>query len=64
MKKILSVVLALSMLLAVMAAVPASAEGTIKIGMITDLGGINDNSFTSLPGRACRSWLRQTPPSK
>ena len=45
MKKILSVVLALSMLLAVMAAVPASAEGTIKIGMITDLGGINDNSF-------------------
>ena len=45
MKKILSVILALSMMLTILAVVPASAEGTIKIGMITDLGGINDNSF-------------------
>ena len=44
MKRILSIVLALCMVMAV-CAVSASAEGTVKIGMVTDVGGVNDNSF-------------------
>ena len=44
MKKILSIVLALCMVLAL--AVPAMAEkDTVKIGMVTDVGGVNDKSF-------------------
>ena len=44
MKKFLSLVLALCMALTVMSF--ASAEGkTIKIGMVTDVGGVNDKSF-------------------
>ena len=44
MKKILSIALALCMVLAL--AVPAMAETTkVKIGMVTDVGGVNDNSF-------------------
>lgn len=43
MKKVLSIVLALCMMLAL--AVPAMAEDTVKIGMVTDVGGINDQSF-------------------
>ena len=44
MKKVLSIVLALCLVLAL--SVPAMAEGkTVKIGMVTDVGGVNDNSF-------------------
>ena len=44
MKKVLSIILALCMMLAL--SIPAMAEGdTVKIGMVTDVGGVNDNSF-------------------
>ena len=44
MKKILSIALFVCMLL--MIAVPAVAEGaTVRIGMVTDVGGVNDKSF-------------------
>ena len=44
MKKFLSLVLALCMVFAV--ASFATAEGkTVKIGMVTDVGGVNDKSF-------------------
>jgi basic membrane protein A len=43
MKKILAMALALCMIFAM--AVTASADDTIKIGMVTDVGGINDQSF-------------------
>ncbi|MBQ8952825.1 MAG: BMP family ABC transporter substrate-binding protein, partial [Clostridia bacterium] len=44
MKKILSIALVLCLAFAL--AVPAMAEGeTIKIGMVTDVGGVNDKSF-------------------
>ncbi|MGX8703048.1 MAG: BMP family lipoprotein [bacterium] len=44
MKKILSIALVLCMVLAF--AVPSAfAADTIKIGMVTDVGGVNDNSF-------------------
>ncbi len=43
MRKVLSIVLALCMMLAL--SIPSMAEGTCKIGMVTDVGGVNDNSF-------------------
>jgi len=44
MKKFLALVLALCMVSA-LCAVSASAADTVKIGMVTDVGGINDKSF-------------------
>lgn len=46
MKKFLSFVLALVLALAIVS-VPASAEN-FKVAMVTDTGGINDNSFNAL----------------
>ena len=44
MKKILSIALVLCMVLAF--AVPSAfAADTVKIGMVTDVGGVNDHSF-------------------
>ena len=43
MKKLLSIALALCLARAL--AAPAMADGTVKIGMVTDVGGVNDNSF-------------------
>jgi len=61
MKKILSIVLALSMLLTLAAIVPASAEGTIKIGMITDTAGINDNSFNQFAWAGLEELAKEDP---
>ena len=44
MKKILSIALALCMIFA-LAAPSALAADTVKIGMVTDVGGVNDKSF-------------------
>ena len=44
MKKFLAIVLALCMVFA-LCAVSASADGKVKIGMVTDVGGVNDKSF-------------------
>ena len=46
MKKILALVLALCMIFAL--SVTAHADDTIKIGMVTDVGGVNDKSFNQL----------------
>ena len=50
MKKILALVLALCMIFALAAcgqkAAPAAAK--TKIGMVTDVGGVNDKSFNHL----------------
>ncbi len=44
MKKLLALALALCMIFA-LALPTAFADDTVKIGMVTDVGGINDNSF-------------------
>ena len=44
MKKILSIALVVCMVLA-LGVTSASAADTVKIGMVTDVGGVNDNSF-------------------
>ena len=44
MKKFLSLVLALVMVLAVVS-VASAEKDKVKVGMVTDVGGINDNSF-------------------
>ena len=44
MKKVLAIALALCMVFA-LCAVSASADDTVKIGMVTDVGGVNDKSF-------------------
>jgi len=47
MKKLLSIALVLCMVLA-LAAPTAFAADTVKIGMVTDVGGVNDKSFNQL----------------
>ena len=62
-KKVLAAVLSLSMILST--GVVAMADETkdpseVKVGVITDVGGVNDGSFNSLHGKVCRelrkSW--------
>ena len=52
MKKILSVVLAMLMLLSV----AAFAEGDYRVAMITDYGDINDQSFNQTTYEACKAY--------
>ena len=52
MKKILSVVLAMLMLLSV----AAFAEGDYRVAMITDYGDINDQSFNQTTYEACKAF--------
>ena len=54
MKKIVSLVLALAMLLGVMSF--ASAEGEWKVAMITDSGDITDQSFNQTTYEACKAF--------
>ena len=53
MKKILALVLALCMIFALAAcgqsAAPAASSAKIKVGMVTDVGGVNDKSFAEDP---------------
>ena len=61
MKKILSIALALCLMLAL--AIPAaSAEGaTYKIGMVTDVGGINDQSFNQFAWAGLQNLAAEDP---
>lgn len=59
MKKVLSIVLALCMVL--MMAVPAMAEGTVKVGMVTDVGGINDQSFNQFAWAGLQALAAEDP---
>jgi len=47
MKKILAMALVLCMMFA-MCATASAADAKIKVGMVTDLGGVNDKSFNQL----------------
>ena len=62
MRKVLSIVLALCMMLAL--SVPSMAEGTCKIGMVTDVGGVNDTPSTRPPGKAWSPWPLRILPLK
>ncbi len=60
MKKILSAVLVLCM--ALMLAVPAMAEGaTVRIGMVTDVGGVNDKSFNQTSWEGLQALAAEDP---
>ena len=59
MKKIISV--ALILCLAFMMAIPAMAEGTVKIGMVTDVGGVNDNSFNQTSWEGLKALAEEDP---
>jgi basic membrane protein A len=58
MKKILSV--ALLLCLALMISLSASAD-TIKIGMVTDVGGINDQSFNQFAWAGLQNLAKEDP---
>ena len=59
MKKILALALALCMIFAM--AVTASADDTIKIGMVTDVGGINDQSFNQFAWAGLQALAEEDP---
>ncbi|MBQ9326624.1 MAG: BMP family ABC transporter substrate-binding protein [Clostridia bacterium] len=63
MKKFLSLVLAMMMLCGV-CAVSASAEDTIKVGMVTDVGGINDQSFNQFAWEGLKKLEEEDPSFK
>ena len=66
MKKTLALVLALCMIFALAAcgskpaAQAPAAEAKVKIGMVTDVGGVNDKSFNQTSWKACRLWPPRT----
>ena len=45
MKKILSILLALTLIMTMGLSVAGAEKETIKVGMVTDVGGVNDQSF-------------------
>ena len=60
MKKLLSLVLALCMVFTLVSF--ASAEGkTIKIGMVTDVGGVNDKSFNQTSWEGLQALAAEDP---
>ena len=60
MKKILSIALLMCMVL--MMAVPAMAEKTtVRIGMVTDVGGINDQSFNQFAWAGLQNLAAEDP---
>ncbi len=59
MKKVLAIVLSLCMVFAL--AVPAMADDTIKIGMVTDVGGVNDKSFNQLAWEGLQALAAEDP---
>ena len=59
MKKILALVLVLCMIFAMTAT--ASADDTIKIGMVTDVGGINDQSFNQFAWAGLQDLAKEDP---
>ncbi len=59
MKKILAMALALCMIFAM--SVTASADDTIKIGMVTDVGGVNDQSFNQFSWAGLQALAEEDP---
>ena len=60
MKKILSIALVLCMVFA-LCATSASAADTIKIGMVTDVGGVNDKSFNQTSWEGLQALAAEDP---
>jgi len=60
MKKLLSIALVLCMVLAF--AVPSAfAADTVKVGMVTDVGGLNDNSFNQFSWAGLKALADEDP---
>ena len=59
MKKILSLALVLCMALVLLPT--AVAEDTIKVGMVTDVGGVNDNSFNQFAWAGLQGLAAEDP---
>ena len=59
MKKILAMALVLCMMFALCAT--ASADDTIKIGMVTDVGGVNDQSFNQFAWAGLQALAEEDP---
>ena len=57
MKKFLAMILALVMVLAMVSV--ASAEGAMRVAMITDYGDITDQSFNQTTYEACKKWAEE-----
>ena len=60
MKKILSIALVLCMVFT-LCAVSASAADTVKIGMVTDVGGVNDKSFNQTSWEGLQALAAEDP---
>ena len=60
MKKILSIALVLCMVFA-LCATSASAADTVKIGMVTDVGGVNDKSFNQTSWEGLQALAAEDP---
>ena len=65
MKKILALVLALCMIFALAAcgqsAAPAASSTKIKVGMVTDVGGVNDKSFNQTSWEGLQALAAEDP---
>lgn len=59
MKKILAMVVALVLVLSMGAAF--AEEKTIKVGIITDVGGINDKSFNQTTWEGMQTLMAENP---
>ena len=60
MKKILAIALVLCMVFA-LCATSASAADTVKIGMVTDVGGVNDKSFNQTSWEGLQALAAEDP---
>ena len=60
MKKTLSLVLSIVMLLSVMALAACGGSKTYEIAVVTDVGQLMDRASNRVPGRAQRHTLRLT----
>ena len=59
MKKIIAMALVLCMIFAL--SVTAHADDTIKIGMVTDVGGVNDQSFNQFAWAGLQNLAKEDP---
>ena len=60
MKKLLALVLALCMIFA-LTATASAADDKIKIGMVTDVGGVNDQSFNQTSWEGLQALVKEDP---
>ena len=56
MKKIVSILLILVMILSFAACAPKTASAKMNIAMVTDVGNIDDKSFNEFTWMGCKNW--------